>query len=63
MGSVGYCTVYNKPLTMYTFKRVRNEISVLKNPYLDTTIAFLTLLEAEIWKNSQSGAGRAGYSL
>ena len=44
---------------LYAFKRVRNDISVLKNPYIDTNIAFLTLLEAEIWKNNQSGAWKS----
>ena len=33
---------------LYAFKRVRNEISMLKNTYLDTIISFLTLPAAEI---------------
>ena len=45
---------------LYAFKKVRNEISRLKNPYLDTENAFLTHLEDKIWRNRIS-EGSSGF--
>ena len=45
---------------LYAFKKVKNEISMLKNPYLDTKNAFLTHLEAKIWRNRIS-EGSSGF--
>ena len=45
---------------LYAFKKVKNEISRLKNPYLDTENAFLTHLEAKIWRNRIS-EGSSGF--